>query len=151
MRNSRRTFILLTSLPVLVFTVWFGWMTYSQSKIDWIEMKVNRAMTTSINSLAPQWPRIEYQNSLPSGSYFVPDIYNQVQVFDFYRHTLEQLNQDTSVPPLKIFRVSISKTDGASEDEVTMQAYLEFPLIGGFEKEIVVMAKDNLAHYVTNQ
>jgi hypothetical protein len=151
MRNPRRTFILLTSLPVVAFFAWFGWMSYLQARTDLIEMKVKQAMTTGIESLAPQWPRIEYQGSLSYDSYFAPDIYNQVQVFDFYRHTLEQLNQDTSVPPLKIFRVSISKTSGASEDDVTMQAYLEFPLIGGFEKEITVMVNDHLAHYASNQ
>jgi hypothetical protein len=131
----------------LVFIAWFGWMNYAQSRTDWIETKVKQAMTTSIESLAPQWPRIEYRGNLSQGSYFAPDIYNPNQVFDFYRHTLEKLNQDASVPPLKIFRVSISKTVGASEDEVTMQAYMEFPLIGGVEKEIVVMAKENLPHY----
>jgi hypothetical protein len=151
MRSSRRNLILLSSLPVLVFITWFGWMTYSQSRIHWIETKVKQAMVASIDGLAPQWPRVEYRDNLSRSSYFVPDIYNQALVFDLYRHTLEQLNQDTSVPPLKIFRISIFKTGGISEDVVTMQAYLEFPMIGGVEKELVVMAKDHIAHYSSDQ
>jgi hypothetical protein len=150
MRDSRRNVVLLTSLLVIVFLGWFSWMTYSQSRTQWIESKVRQAMATSIESLAPQWPRIEYHDSVSGDPYYAPDIYDQAQVFGLYRHMLEQLNQDESVPPLKVFRVSISKAIGTAEDTVIIQAYMEFPLIGGIEKEIVVQSDGvKVPHYKT--
>jgi hypothetical protein len=147
MRNSRRNLILLISLPVLFFVAWFSWMSYSQSKIDWIQEKVSQAMIANIESLVPQWPRIEYKSSSGDDPYYAPDIYNQGQVFDLYIHLLENLNTDNNLPPVKVTQVSIMKNIGETEDTLIVQARVEFPLFAGFDKEIVVRGAGKIPHF----
>jgi hypothetical protein len=149
MTNSHSGYVLLISSPVIAFAAWFGWMSYYQSRMDWIDAKVSQAMSTSIESLAPQWPRIEYQADLSGDVYYAPDIYDQTQILDLTSHVLETLNQDMAVPPVKITQVSIWKDSGTSEDTYVCQANVEFPLIIGVEKETVVESSTKVSHFTT--
>jgi hypothetical protein len=139
--------VLLVGLPILVFLGWFGWMSYTKSESDWVKAKVAQAMSVSIQSLAPQWPRIEYHT--PAGVYFSPESAEPAQVFDFSRHTLEILNQDLSVPPLKLLDVSIDKEFGDSEDTLIGRATVRFPLFAGIDHNLIVQSSVKIPHYTT--
>ena len=145
MKTHFRKRILLVSFPILGFVAWFGWMTYIKSEADWMQAKVGQAMSQSLESLAPQWPRIETHTS--DGVYFSPESSNPAQVFDFTRHTLELLNQDASVPPLKLLNVSVDKEPGGSEDTLIGSALVEFPTIAGINYEMVVQNGVRIPHY----
>lgn len=145
MKIHFRKGILWVSLPILAFLAWFGWMSYLKSEADWMQAKVAQAMSQSLESLAPQWPRIETRTS--AGSYFSPESSDPVQVFDFTRHTLELLNQDTGVPPLKLLNVSLDKEFGASEDTLIGRALVKFPLLAGINDELVVQDAVKIPHY----
>jgi hypothetical protein len=131
----------------LDFLGWLGWTSFSKSESDWINAKVGQAMSASLESLAPQWPRIEYHTS--AGVYFSPESNNQTQVFDFTRHTLELLNQDISVSPLKLINISIDKNFGVSEDTLIGRATVKFPLIAGIDHEVIVQSNVKIPHYTT--
>ena len=149
MSTSRRKIVFLVSLPAFIFIVWFGWMSYTQSRTEWIQGKVSQAMSTSIESLAPQWPRIETRSSIAGGVYYAPEINDPQQTFELYRHILELLNQDVSVPPLKVTQVSLTNDIGSTEDTLICRATVEFALIGGIDKEIVVQGAVKIPHFTT--
>jgi hypothetical protein len=141
----RNRILLLVSLPTIPLFAWFGWMTYIKSKADWMQAKVANAMSQSLESLAPQWPRIETHSS--AGLYFSPEISNPAQVFDFTRQTLEILNQDTSVPPLKLLNVSLEKDFGHIEDTLIGRTIVKFPLVAGLSYELTVQDSVKIQHY----
>jgi hypothetical protein len=113
--------------------------------MKWIEAKVDQAMLASMESLSPGWPRIETHTA--GEVYYSPIVNDQVQDFQLTRHVLEILNQDTSVPPLKITQVSIHNDFGSGEDILVSQALVEFPLFAGIDKTIMVEAKLTIPHY----
>ena len=119
-----------------------------QSKIAFMQTKVQQALSTDLESLAPQWPRIEVHSDLATQTYYAP-LVNQVQDFQLYRHVLEYLNQDASVPPLKISQISVQIEYGAAEDTLISQAHVEFPLILGIEHELTVQSSIKIFHYQT--
>jgi hypothetical protein len=146
MKASTRKIVLFVSFPILGFLAWFGWMTYMKSESEWVQERVNQAMSQSLESLAPQWPRIETHTS--AGAYFSPEI-NQSQVFEFTSQTLELLNQDPSLPPLKLLNVSLEKGFGDSEDTLIGRALVKFPLIAGINIEVIVQDGIKIPHYAT--
>jgi hypothetical protein len=149
MSNSIRRSFLVIAVLLLVFSSWFGWMSFSFSRTQWIESKVNLALSSSLQRLVPQWPRMQVHSDLVNGVYYSPVVNDQALVFQLYRQTLEYLNQDESVPPVKVSRVMVRNEYGAVHDNLIIQATVEFPLVAGFEKIILVQDTVVVQHYVT--
>ena len=135
-------------LLVGLLVVALGGLFAMQSKIAFMQTKVQQALSTHLESLAPQWPRIEVHSDLATQTYYAP-LVNQVQDFQLYRHVLEYLNQDASVPPLKVSQVSVQIEYGAAEDTLISQARVEFPLVLGIEQELTVQSSIKISHYQT--
>jgi hypothetical protein len=148
MTISRRSNFLLIGSLFVVFIAWFGWMSITQSKTELMQTKIEQALFITMQNLSPQWPRIETHSDLSAEVYYAP-IINQVQTFELYRHVLEYLNQDISMPPVKITQISMRHEYGASEDTLISQASVEFPLILGIEKKMVVQSAVKIPHYKT--
>ncbi len=106
---------------------------------------MQQAMSASMESLSPGWPRIETHNA--GEGYYAPIVNDAEQHFQLTRHVLEILNQDGSVPPVKITQMSLSNHFGSGKDILTGQAMVEFPLFAGFDKTIIVEATVAIPHY----
>jgi hypothetical protein len=145
--NPGRKYFIWLALPVLIFTAWFGWMTYAQSRTNWIEAKVSQAMAASMTNRAPHWPQIETFTS--DDHYYPPNINDPIVNYDLYRDVLAYLNQDESMPPVKITQVSIRNDIGNSEDTLVSQVIVQFPLVAGFESKVEVQARVIIPHYKT--
>jgi hypothetical protein len=149
MTHARRRLIFSISLLVVAFTAWFSWMAYTQSQAQWMEGKVKQAVSASILTLARQWPRIETRSNLTGEVYYAPIINDPGRKSELTRQVLELLNQDPRTPPVKIAQISMWSTSGSSQDTLTSQVILEFPMIGGMEKEITVLNNDSIPHFTT--
>jgi hypothetical protein len=123
-------------------------MSYSQNRTGWIEAKVGQAMSTSMENMAAGWPRIQTIRG-DAGSFYTLDTSQQVKVFEFYRHTLEILNQDDSLPPIKVNQVSIWKDIGTTDDTLTIYATVEFPLIAGIDSKIYMHQNVTVPHFAS--
>jgi hypothetical protein len=135
-------------LVIILLIAAIGGLAIMQSKIAFMQTKVEQAMSIDLENLAPQWPRIEVHSDLATQTYYAP-LVNQVQEFQLYRHVLEYLNQDTSVPPLKVSQISAQIEYGAAEDTLMSQARVEFPLVLGIEQELTVQSAIKIPHYQT--
>ena len=133
-------------IALLIFAI--GGLSLMQSEIAFIQTKVEQAMSIDLENLAPQWPRIEVHSASATQAYYAP-LVNQSQNFQLYRHMLEYLNQDASVPPLKVSQVSVQIEYGAAEDTLISQARVEFPLVLGIEQELTVQSSIKISHYQT--
>jgi hypothetical protein len=140
-------FILIGSL-IAAAIVWFSWMSVTQAKTKLMQTKIEQAMSINLQSLSPQWPRIETHSDLSAEVYYAP-IVDQARTFELYRHVLEYVNQDSSVPPVKIAPISVRLDYGASEDTLISQTSVQFPLIFGIEKKIMVRSSFETPHYKT--
>ncbi len=149
MHQSNRRAIITIGFVITVFTIWFIWMAFAQAKAQRIESKVQQAMSTSMESLAPQWPRIEIRNSLAGKSYYTPIINDPLRNFELTRHILGVLNQDMSVPPVKVTQVSLRADYQSNEDTLTCEAYVLFPLFAGINREVMVQSAIQIPHYRT--
>jgi hypothetical protein len=147
-RENRRGFLII-ALPLLIISAWFGWMSYSQSTVDWFTAKVSAALAANIENQAPHWPRLEYVSSL--GNYYSPNINAQIVRDELYRGVLAELNLDEKMPPVKISQVSIQKLVGANDDLLTAQAVVRFALIAGIQKEVIVQGSIRIPHYHSPQ
>ncbi len=143
-RKNHRGFFII-ALPLLVFSAWFGWMSYSQSTVDWFTAKVSEALIANIENLAPQWPRLEYISS--SGNYYSPNVNAPIVRADLYRGVLAELNLDEKMPPVKISQISIQKLVGANDDLLTGQAVVRFALIAGIQKVAIIQSSVRIPHY----
>jgi hypothetical protein len=150
MQNSRRTTLVLLVLFVTVLIAWLSWIFSTQSKTKSIQSKIEQAMSVNMQNLSPQWPRIETHSDLSTEVYYAP-IIDQIQTFALYRHVLEYLNQDPSLPPVKIFQIAVRIEYGISEDTLISQASVEFPLIFGIEKHMIIQSSIEIPHYKTSK
>ncbi len=148
MKYHRNSIFFLIGFLTVAVLVWFSWIFVTQSKTKSIQTKIEQAMSINLQSLSPQWPRIETHSDLSADVYYAP-IIDQVQTFELYRHVLEYLNQDPSVPPVKINQITMRLDFGASEDTLISQARIEFPLIFGVEKYMMVQSSAKIPHYKT--
>jgi hypothetical protein len=148
MLESRRLRVLFIGLSIGLLIATLGGLMMMQSEIAFVQTKVEQAMTSSLENLAPQWPRIEVHSDLATQTYYAP-LVNQVQDFQLYRHVLEYLNQDASVPPLKISQISAQIEYGAGEDTLTSQARVEFLLVLGVDQNLMVQTSIKIPHYKT--
>jgi hypothetical protein len=147
-RKNHRGFFII-ALPLLGISAWFGWMSYSQSTVDWFKAKVSEALIVNLENQAPQWPRLEYISS--SGNYYSPNINDPIVRADLYRGVLAELNQDEKMPPVKISQVSIQKVIGVNDDLLTGQAVVRFTLIAGIQKEAIIQSSVRIPHYHSPQ
>jgi hypothetical protein len=144
MTNLKHQIILLICIVVLPFIVIFGWMSYRQAKTEFMETKVRQAFDKEVTALSPQWTRIEVHDN--SQTYYSP-IINSSQSLELYRYVLEDLNQDENVPLVKMTLPAITKSFGSSEDLLTCQAIIEFPLILGIDRTMMIYSTVKMPHY----
>jgi hypothetical protein len=111
-----------------------------------METKVRQAFDKEITALSPQWSRIEVQSD--SETYYSP-IVDAKQTLELYRYVLEDLNQDESLPPVKMASPAITKGFGPSEDSFTCQVTIEFPLMLGIDRKIMMYGTITIPHYPT--
>ena len=134
-------------LLVAIFVVWFGWNSYVQSRTQWIESKVKNALNQSMESLSVNLPRIQITDNNSGEVYYAPNINAQFHTFDLYGQTLINLNQDSSVPLLKLPFVSTTEEYNSSDTTLRAQATVEYPLIAGLDKEMIVRTSIQVPHY----
>jgi hypothetical protein len=134
-------------MPLVIFAVWFGWKSYEQSRTQWMESKVKNALSQSMQSLAVSLPRIQITDNNSGEVFYAPDLNVQLHAFDLYGQTLINLNQDISVPMLKLTLVSMTEEYNSSDTTLKGQATVEFPLIAGIDKEMVVRTSIQVPHY----
>jgi hypothetical protein len=144
----RPVFLLIALLLAAISIILIAGVSVTQATTELVQTKTEQALSITMENLAPQWPRIETHSDLATKAYYAP-IINPVQTFELDRHVLEYLNQDTRVPPVKITQVSVTYEDGPTEDTLISQARVDFPLILGIEKEIVVHSAVKIPHYPT--
>jgi hypothetical protein len=134
-------------LLIAVFVVWFGWNSFEQSRTQWIETKVKNSLNQSMESLSAKLPRIQVTDNNSGEVYYAPNINAQFHTFDLYGQTLINLNQDSSVPMLKLTDVSITEQYNSANTTLQGQANVVFPLIAGLDKEIIVRSSIQVPHY----
>jgi hypothetical protein len=147
MNYSRRNTIIAFSVFAVIFAVFYGWISFITAKTRWIETKVQQAMATSMQGLYPEWQRIEIHNVQANEVYYTPIVADAERRSELTRHVLELLNQDTSVPPVKIAQVAMQTDYGVEEDILTSFTTVEYPLIAGIEKSITVKSSVPLTRY----
>jgi len=125
-----------------------GGLSATHAKIDLLQTKVEQVIVSSLANLAPHWPRIAVHSDPAAQAYYAP-IVNQAQTFQLYQDVLEHLNQDASVPPLKMSQVSVQIEYGAAEDTLISQARVEFPLVFGIEQNLTIQSSFKTPHYKT--
>jgi hypothetical protein len=141
------TFIVL---PLIVFTSWFGWNSYDQASTKFVEEKVKNALDQSMQSLSMTLPRIQVTDNQSGKVYYAPDLHSKFHTFDLYGQTLILLNEDLSVPTMKLSSVSTSEDYGKSTITLKGQATVDFPLIFGINKEIIVQSSIQIPHFETS-
>ena len=146
MINFKHRTILLICIIAIPSVVVFGWVSYKQTRTEFMETKVRQAFDKEMSALSPQWSRIEMQSD--SGTYYSP-IIDANQTLELYRYVLEDLNQDESLPPVKMNPPAITKGFGPSEDSLTCQVTIEFPLILGIDEKIMMYGTIAIPHYTT--
>jgi hypothetical protein len=134
-------------LPLVIFVVWFGWKSYEQSRTQWMESKVKNALNQSMQSLSVSLPRIQITDRNSGEVYYAPDLNAQLHAFDLYGQTLINLNQDISVPVLKLTLVSMTEEYSSSDTILQGQAAVEFPLIAGIDKKMIVRESIQVPHF----
>jgi hypothetical protein len=146
---SRRARISLVILTVGVFVAWFVWESLESDKTEWIENKAEAALANSLTSLAPQLSRIEIHYPTANETFYAPDIYKPAAAWEVYGEMLKLLNQDESVPQVKVTLVSVRNDYSASQTSLTGQATVKFPLWVGIEKQVVIHSTIQVPHYPT--
>jgi hypothetical protein len=140
--NTRRIYLFL----LFAFVIVFGSIFYSQARTEFIEKKVQQAFDKEITALSPQWSRIEVHSD--AEIYYSP-IVDANQTLELYRYVLEDLNQDESLPPVKMNPPAITKGFDPSEDSLTCQVTIEFPLILGIDRKMMMYGTIAIPHYTT--
>jgi hypothetical protein len=137
----------LIVLLLAVFAAWYGWNTFEQARTQWIEAKIKNALDQSMQSLAETLPRIQITDSNSGEIFYAPDVNAQFHTFDLYAQTLVNLNQDMSVPMIKLTNTSMTEFFGPSNTTLQGQTTVEFPLIAGINKVIAVHSSIQIPHY----
>ena len=146
MINFKLRTILLICIIAIPSVAVFGWMSYKQTRTEFMETKVRQAFDKEITALSPQWSRIEVRSDLET--YYSP-IVDAKQTLELYRYVLEDLNQDESLPPVKMNLPAITKGFGPSDDSLTCQVTIEFPLILGIDRKVMMYGTITIPHYTT--
>jgi hypothetical protein len=147
MTVHRRRQIGLIGLTIGVFVVWFTWNSFVRDKTLWIENKAEAALANSMTSLAPQLSRIKIVDNNAGETFYAPNTYSLAAAWQVYGEMLKVLNQDVSVPPVKVTLVNVRNEYSDSQTSVVGQATVEFPLWAGIEKQIVIHSTIQVPHY----
>jgi hypothetical protein len=147
----RSHWLLAVIFVVVAFGAWFGWMSYQTNRTQWISAKVAAAMSTETEAVIPALPRIEVHDNSTGQTFCAPNIYAQGHAFDVYAAVLMALNQDASLPPIKIVNVAMSNDYEASKTIVNSQALVQFPLVAGIYRTIAVYASTPVPHYQSSR
>lgn len=148
MLGYSRLRVLFIGLSIVLLSGAMGGLSAAHAEIDLIQAKVEQVIVSSLANLAPHWPRIAVHSDPAAQAYYAP-IVNQAQTFQLYQDVLEHLNQDASVPPLKMSQVSVQIEYGAAEDTLISQARVEFPLVFGIEQNLTIQSSFKTPHYKT--
>jgi hypothetical protein len=146
MTNFKSQILLLICIIAIPSVAVFGWLSYIQSRTEFMETKVRQAFDKEITALSPQWSRIKVRSD--SETYYSP-IVDANQTLELYRYVLEDLNQDESLLPVKMNPPAITKGFGPSEDSLTCQVTIEFPLILGIDRKVMMYGTITIPHYTT--
>jgi hypothetical protein len=146
MINFKPRTILLICIIAIPSVAVFGWMSYKQTRTEFMKTTVRQAFDKEITALSPQWSRIEVHSD--AEIYYSP-IVDANQTLELYRYVLEDLNQDASLPPVKMNPPAITKDFGPSEDSLTCQVTIEFPLILGIDRKVMMYGTITIPHYTT--
>ncbi len=141
--------VVIVGMLAFIFAAWFGWNSFEQSRTLWMEAKVINALDQSMQSLSSTLPRIQVTDSNSGEVFYAPDLNAPLHAFDLYAQTLINLNQDMSVPTVKLFNTTISEYYGPSDTTLQSQTTVEFPLIVGIDKIIVVQSSIQIPHFRT--
>jgi hypothetical protein len=147
--RPRLSAIFIVSMIAATLGLWCGWTSFDTVRTQWIEEKVKNALNQSMQSLAETLPPIQVEGTGSTEKYYAPNVHDPKPAFDLYRQVIVLLNQDVSVPAIKLILVSIQSEFGVSDITLTGQATLNFPLIAGFDKEIIVRSSVQAPHFLT--
>jgi hypothetical protein len=143
----KKRYLTLGIFAVLaLFGCWFGWKSYEQFKIRFIESKVENALDQSMESLSVSLPRKKIIDRNLGTIFYAPDFYAQHHTFDLYGQTLIILNQDSSVPFLKLSNIAVMEEYNDTDTQVISQTIVNFPLILGVQKNIMVRTSIHMPH-----
>jgi hypothetical protein len=134
-------------LLIAIFATWLGWNSYEQARTQWIEAKVKNALDQSMQSLSSTLPRIKVTDNDSGEVFYAPDLNAQFHTFDLYAQTLINLNQDISVPTVKLTLTSMTEYYGPSDITLQGQTTVEFPLIAGINKTVIVHSSIQIPHF----
>jgi hypothetical protein len=100
-----------------------------------------------MQSLSSTLPRIQVTDSDSGEIFYAPDLNAQFHSFDLYAQMLINLNQDISVPTLKLTLTSTTEYFGPSDITLQGQTTVEFPLIAGINKTVIVHSSIQIPHF----
>lgn len=135
------------TVSVVLFILWFSWMSLGASKANLMESKVKIGLSAGIQAIERDAPRIKI---VGGGRYYIPDVGSNVPSDRYpgtpreevYAVLLETLNQDTSTPFCKVSNIGLNTTS-----EINAQATVTFHVFLGIPKTIVVRESQPLPHF----
>ncbi len=145
MNQPHRNTLLAVSSFVVIFAVWYGWMSFTTAKTQQVKARVQQVMTASMESLVPHCPRVEMHSQ--GEVYYAPIVYDPGCRSQLTQQMLDSLSQDESIPPVKITNVTMQTNFNPKEDNLVGLAFVEFPLFASFDKTIQVRITAPSPHY----
>jgi hypothetical protein len=106
-------------------------------------------MTASMESLVPHCPRVEMHSR--GEVYYAPMVYDPGCRSQLTQQMLDSLNQDKTIPPMKITNVTMQANFSSKDDTLVGLALVEIPLFAGFDKTIQVRSTAPSPHYPSLQ
>jgi hypothetical protein len=149
MNLLHRNTLLTVSSFVVILAAWYGWMSFTTAKTQQVEARVQQVMTASMESLVPHCPRVEMHSQ--GEVYYAPMVYDPGCRSQLTQQMLDSLNQDKTIPPMKITNVTMQTNFSSKEDTLVGLALVEIPLFAGFDKTIQVRSTAPSPHYPSLQ
>ena len=115
-RRTKRWLLVILAALVCLIIVWFQWRSYDAKRAELVENKVENALNAAIESqLRSGGDRVEF---LINGGqpFYSPMLDHSDQTAAVYQQTLMLLNQDSSMPPIRLDNLLMmtSESVGAS-------------------------------------
>lgn len=147
--SQQRTVVIVISAIIIVFIVWFSWMSMVTTKVRFMETKVKEGLSLGIQVIERDAPRIKITND---GGYFVPDINGNLPSNvpinsswqEAYKTLLVNLNQNTSIPLTKVSNVWL---DSDYTKVIDAHATVKFEILFGITETINVSTSMPLPHF----
>lgn len=102
----------------------FSWWYVTSSKSMFIEGKVKNALSSSVDAISPKTPRIKFTDENTGEVSYTPNFFKNYLPIE--ENTLLQLNQDMSVPPLKITNFNVIDMGGNLKFNLTIKYQVAF-------------------------